>query len=56
MEVVAEVIKTSGAEATKSAVVLSGGMHSMRGADTIEEKTNGCHCLVVPNTTQKSKD
>ena len=56
MEVVAEVIKTSRAAATKPAIVLSGSMHSMRVADTIEEKTNGYHCLVVPNTTKKSQD
>ena len=51
MEVVGEIIKTSRAKATKPAIVLSGCMHSVRRADTIEEKTDGCHCLIVPNTT-----
>ena len=55
MKVVGEVIKTSRAKAAKPAIVPSGSMHSVRSADTIEEETKGCHCLVVPNTTKKSQ-
>ena len=54
MEVVGEVIKTSRAIATEPAIVLSGSMHSVRSADTIEEETNGCHRLIVLNMTLKS--
>jgi hypothetical protein len=56
MEVVGQIIKTSRAKTTKPAIVLRGGVHSVRSADTIEEKTDGCHCLVVPNTAKKSED
>ena len=53
MEVVGEVIKTSRAEAAKPAIVLSGSVHTVRSADTIEEETNCSHCLIVPNTAKK---
>jgi hypothetical protein len=51
MQVVGEIIKTSRAKATEPAIVLSWSMHSVRCANSIEEKTDGCHCLIVPNTT-----
>ena len=42
------------AKATKPAVVPSGSMYSVRGADTIVEKTDGCQCLIVLNRPKKS--
>ena len=54
MEVVGEGIKTSRAIATEPAIVLSGSMHSVRSADSIEEETDGGHCLIVSNATKKS--